>query len=109
MAETPPRRRRLEEPAQLADAKSDSLAAREGDVIVVSYPEVTVPLRTRYASVKVGGMIYTRRLLEGDDVGEQFDKVYAFLQARAESVGVEKIRLWGAELSPSSTKPDGNS
>jgi hypothetical protein len=73
--------------------------AREGDVLVVSYPEVTIPLR-QYASAKIGGLIYTRKLQAGDSVAEQFEKVYAFLVKRAEADAREKVRRWAMELRP---------
>lgn len=73
------------------------LVARDGDVLVVSYPEVTIPIR-QYSNVKVGGLIYTRKLVAGEDVGEQYADVYAFLRDRAEKDAVEKVKLWAAEL-----------
>lgn len=73
--------------------------AREGDVLVVSYPEVTIPLR-QYASAKIGGLIYTRRLIEGESVAEQFERVYAFLSARAEADAREKVKRYAMELRP---------
>lgn len=70
---------------------------REGDVLVVHYPEVTVPIAP-YASVKVGGLIYTRQLVKGDDVAKQYDRIYAFLKGRAERDANEKVKAWSAEM-----------
>lgn len=71
--------------------------AREGDVLVVSYPEVTIPLR-QYANAKVGGLIYTRKLREAESVDEQFDKIYKYLARRAEKDAREKIEIYAGEL-----------
>ena len=73
------------------------LVARDGDVLVVSYPEITIPLK-QYSSVKIGGLIYTRRLVDGESVDEQYAKVYAFLKTKAETDGVAKVKTWAAEL-----------
>ena len=70
---------------------------RDGDVLVVSYPEVTIPIAP-YASVKVGGLIYTRKLVHGDDIGEEYDRIYAFLQSNAEADAAEKVQLWAKEM-----------
>ena len=71
---------------------------REGDVLVVSYPEVTIPLKVNYASVKIGGWIYTSRLAAGDDVREQARLIYDYLRAHAEHFGAEKVRDFAAEF-----------
>lgn len=72
--------------------------AREGDVLVVNYPEVSVPLAGYGVNCKVGGLMYTRRLLPGDDVAKQYDRIYAFLKARAERDANEKVRAWAEEV-----------
>lgn len=77
----------------------DELVAREGDVLVVSYPEIKVPLTTKFASVTVGGLIYTRRMNLGDVVQVEHDKIYAFLKRNAEHQAKEKVREWTEELS----------
>lgn len=72
---------------------------REGDVLVVSYPEVTISLGgNSFSAVKVGGLIYTRKLIDGDDPGEQYRKIYAFLERRALIDGREKVKLYQEEL-----------
>lgn len=72
---------------------------REGDVLVVGYPEVTIGLGgNSYSAVKVGGLIYTRKLVEGDDPSEQYRKIYAFLERRAVLDGREKVKLFQEEL-----------
>lgn len=78
---------------------SDNIDVREGDVLVVSYPESTIGLGgNSYSSVKVGGIAYTRKLVEGDDVAEQYRKIYDFLAARAQADGREKVKLYREEL-----------
>ena len=71
--------------------------AREGDVLVVAYPEVTVPI-AQFSGVKVGGLIYTRKLIEGDDVEEQYRAIYDFLKAKATADGRIKIQEYRDEL-----------
>lgn len=66
--------------------------ARDGDVLVCSYPEVTLPLPKQYAMVKFGGLIFTRKLVEGDDVEEQARTIMAWLAAHAEAAGTAKYR-----------------
>lgn len=74
------------------------LEARDGDVLVVSYPEVTLPLSTKYAMVKVGGSIYTRRLLQGESARDQFEKIYRFIAAANERAAQSKLSMYDAEL-----------
>jgi hypothetical protein len=89
--------------------ETDTLKARDGDVLVVSYPEVTVPLTTKYASVKIGGLIYTRRLVAGEEVQAEYDSIYRFLKGMAQRDAHEKVRVWTQELagkrSDESSKP----
>lgn len=73
------------------------LYARDGDVLVVSYPEVKVPVAP-YTAVAIGNLIYTRKLLAGDDTDEQYTQIYEFLKRRAEADGAEKIRDWSNEF-----------
>lgn len=80
------------------EGDANELIAREGDVIVVSYPEVTIPLPTKYATVKCGGLIYTRRLVDGDNVQIEHERIYAFLKRTAERDAREKVRVWSEEL-----------
>jgi hypothetical protein len=75
------------------------LRARDGDVLVVSYPEVKIPLATKFSNIVVGGLIYTRKLIEGDDAQLEYERIYAFLKAMAEKDAREKVRLWTEELS----------
>lgn len=79
------------------DAGPAGFEAREGDVLVVSYPEVTVPV-VQYSAVKVGGLIYTRRIQKGDDPNEQYEKIYAWLKRKAEKAANEKVADWSKQL-----------
>lgn len=76
----------------------EPIAVREGDVLVVSYPEVKIPL-AKFTFATVGGLIYTRRLVPGDDIQNEYDQIYAFLERNAERSAREKVRKWAAELS----------
>lgn len=78
----------------MADEK---LLAREGDVLVVSYPEVKIQVAP-YSTVGVGSNLYTRKLIDGDDVQEQYDRVYNWLKSASEKSAREKVQLWSAEL-----------
>jgi hypothetical protein len=78
--------------------------ARDGDTLTVSYPEVKLPLRAKFAIVDVGGVSYTRALRDGDDVGAEYDRIYSFLRQRAERDAVEKVRMWNAEFGDGGSK-----
>jgi len=71
---------------------------REGDVLVVSYPEVTLPLPRPYASARVGGYTYTRRLRDGDDVALEALRVYRWLARFAEESGADAYKRWTREF-----------
>ena len=72
--------------------------ARDGDVLIIAYPEVTVPLSIKYATVKIGGISYTRRMQAGDNVGETFAKVYGWIKSVAEGIGAEKVKRIAREF-----------
>lgn len=73
--------------------------ARDGDVLVVTYGEVKLPFSsTKFGSISVGNVIYTRKLVAGDDVEVEYDRTYAFLKRLAERDAKEKLRVWSAEL-----------
>jgi hypothetical protein len=76
---------------------AETFEVRDADILVVSYPEVTIPI-ANYSGVKVGGLIYTRKLLAGDDAGEQYDRIYAFLKSKADADGRAKVAAYQAEL-----------
>lgn len=81
-----------------------ALIAREGDVLVVTYPEVKVPV-AQYWTVGIGNLIYTRKLVEGDDVSAEYDRVYAFLKSKAERDGREKLKAYSEEARPAPPPP----
>ena len=91
-----------EEPVAVTKSQSveaDSFEVRDGDLLVVSYPEVNVGLGgNSFSSVKLGGLIYTRRLLAEDDVDEQYRRIYAFLKAKADADGRAKIAAYQDEV-----------
>jgi hypothetical protein len=68
---------------------------REGDTLVVSYGAVKLQLgNMKFGSVEVGNSIYTRKLREGDNPVEQFERVYDYLRRTSEVAAKEKIRTW---------------
>jgi hypothetical protein len=83
----------------------DRLNVREGDVLVVSYPEVKIPLATKYSTITAGGLIYTRRLVPGDIAQIEYDKIYGFLKSMAERDAREKVKLWTEELAGAQRRP----
>lgn len=72
--------------------------ARDGDVLCVSYAEVTLPLPKQYSSMKFGGQSYTRTLREGDDVEQQATLIGEWLARTTEALGVAKYRRLVAEF-----------
>lgn len=77
---------------------SAGFEARAGDVLVVSYQEVTLPLPKAYSMMKFGGLIYTRQLREGDDVAAEAATISKWLTKTAETEGVAKYRRLVAEF-----------
>lgn len=77
---------------------------RNGDVLHVSYPEVVLPMKVQYASVRVGGMGLTRQLAEGDDVVAEAEAIYNFLAAFSAQAGEAKVIAWGTVLEQSGTR-----
>jgi hypothetical protein len=73
------------------------LLARQGDVLVVAFPEMTIPIAS-YANVKIGGLTYSRHLVDGESVEDQYEKIYAFLTRRALLDGKAKVAEAQAEL-----------
>lgn len=73
------------------------LRARDGDVLVVTYGDVKIPI-SKYNTVTVGGLIYTRRLVDGDDVQLEHDVIYEFLRDNAERDAREKFSTWAAQI-----------
>lgn len=71
---------------------------RDGDVLVVSYGEVTVPLPKPYSNVKVGGNSYTRQLREGDNVVQEFERTAKYLKAVTEVQAKERVATWSKTL-----------
>jgi hypothetical protein len=76
----------------------EGFEARDGDVLVVSVPEVTLPLPRKYATIKLGGFIYTRKLRAGDDTKAEGERVYRWLERFSEAVGRDRFRRWAAEF-----------
>ena len=71
---------------------------RDGDSLVVSYPEVLLPLPKQYSSLRVGGFIYTRKLAAGDDVATTAERIYRWLAKFAEETGAETYKRWVDEF-----------
>lgn len=76
----------------------EGFEARDGDVLVVAYPEVTLPLKVQYAMLRVGGMSYSRMLKAGDDVNAEYTRISAWLSKQVEGDVRRKAELYMAEL-----------
>lgn len=96
-----PTRVRVKRGEQSSEVDAVEFEPRDGDVLVVSYPEVKLPLKIKFAIVDVGGTSYTRTLRAGDNVQEQYSKVYAFLKRNAERDAIEKVKHWDSAFSGS--------
>lgn len=79
---------------------SDGFKANEGDTLSVGYPEIMVPVG-HMLNVKIGGLLYTRKLRDGDDVSAVYDEVYAFLEKKARRDGRLKIQAVLADVEAS--------
>lgn len=88
----PPGRHRTAEGVETPLPLPEGFSARDGDSLVISYPEVTLPLPRKFAMMKFGGLIYTRKLNEGEDVAEQYEVISKWLFAVGERDGVAKYR-----------------
>lgn len=71
---------------------------RDGDILVVTYPEVTLPLPKQYSMMKFGGAIYTRQLRAGDDVDATLSAISTWLTRRVEVEGGAKYRRLVAQF-----------
>lgn len=78
---------------------ASDLVARQGDVLVVTYPEIKIPV-VKFGTVGVGGLTYSRQMEAGENIGEQYERVYQFLKTAAEKDAREKVQLWRNELEP---------
>lgn len=81
----------------------DGFKANEGDTLSVNYPEIMVPVG-HMLNVKIGGLLYTRKLREGDDVSEVYDAIYGFLEKKARRDGLLKIKAVLADVEASKRK-----
>lgn len=90
-------------PTDLGDrpALLGALEAREGDNLVVRYPEMKIGIPGTYCSISLGGSMYTRRLAPGENPSDVFDRVYAFLKSREEAHGRRALQEFMAELKQS--------
>ena len=73
--------------------------AREGDVLVVTYPEVKVPIK-QFWIVGVGNLTYTRRMNAGESVTQQANQIMGKLTELAEMHANERIAKWSEQANP---------
>lgn len=83
---------------------SDGLVAREGDVLVVNYPEIRVPVAP-YCTVGVGGLVYTRQLRDGDDPEQEYRRIYDYLDRQVKADARVKIAQWSEEVGEKKKTP----
>lgn len=75
----------------------EGFKTRDGDVLVVNWPEIKVPV-IQFSTVSVGGLSYTRRLTDGEDPEVVYHQIYAFLERVGQRDAREKLAAWGAEF-----------
>jgi hypothetical protein len=71
---------------------------RDGDTLVISYPEVTLPLPKQYSMMKFGGAIYTRKLQAGDDLALIAGQITKWLARTIEADAGAKYRRLAGEF-----------
>ncbi len=81
--------------------KAATIVSREGDTLHVRFPEVTLPLRAKYASAKVGGLSMTRTLRKGEDVEEAGREMAAVLRELSLEIARATITDFDDELKAS--------
>lgn len=100
----PPGGAQVEQPAasprrlSFDDISKPSFKAREGDKLVVSYPEVTLPLQLKFAMVRVGGASYERTLVPGEDPLEVYKDTFTFLKDATSVAAAQLISTWAGEV-----------
>lgn len=78
--------------------KVAAIVAREGDTLHVRFPEVTLPLRAKYASAKVGGLSMTRTLRNGEGVAAAGREMAAVLRELSLEIARATIQDFDGEL-----------
>lgn len=60
---------------------------------MVTYPLTKLPIPgLRVGIVELGGLTYSRKLLEGDDPRAEYKRIYEFLEREAERAGQKRLR-----------------
>lgn len=95
---------RVQDPIEVEVDRAPVFVAREGDTLHVRYPEMTVPLKTKYASAKIGGMTLTRQLVAGDDIEEQGIVMATVLKKIVTRVAKGALRDVNADLEGAETR-----
>lgn len=78
--------------------KVPTIVAREGDSLHIRFPEVTLPLRAKYASAKVGGLSMTRTLRVGEGVAEAGREMAVVLRELSLEIARSTINDFDGEL-----------
>ena len=79
------------------DRPPEGFEAREGDVLFVSYSGAKLSI-AQYSNVELDSASYSRKLRDGDNVAEEWDRVYTFLKNKAVAGAKEKLRTYADEL-----------
>ncbi len=80
------------------DVSAPGFKTREGDKLTVAYPEVTLPLQLKFAMVRVGGALYERTLVEGEDPVQAYEETFHFLKDCTEAAAQEIIATWAETI-----------
>lgn len=84
-------------PVNIFEGLTADFEARDGDTLVLTYGEVTIPTSVDYFNIRAGGHSYRRTLKEGDNVVEQAVKVREFLRNFSERDIRQKAQVWASE------------
>lgn len=80
-----------------AEATDPGFEVREGDRLTVMYHGAKLQIAP-YNSVELDGGIYSRTLLPGDDLEEQWDRIHTYLERKALERARAKLRSFSDEL-----------
>lgn len=91
------------------DIVDPAFEVREGDTLSVTYNGAKVSINGTYSSVELDGAHYKRTLREGDDPGEEFERIYTFLKTRSEARARAKLTHFVDQIRKADARAQGHS